>query len=199
MMVPILVSIDSDLASNYIPALFSSFLGGRNTALEQVALLPVVESIFRILLGLRFLSSGISNVRRWPHATQTAGIVFTQGAYFFGFVATALMVLGGGGLTLGFQTPISAFMLVIFLLPTFKIHHHRLQVLPDTVRVIKDALGHEEAKDPLRFLARLAFHAQETGWQNNLVFLAATLFFSVRGCLAFGLDNMMNDWVIRLF
>ena len=167
--------------------------------MEQLALLPIVESVFRILLGLRFLSSGISNVHRWPHATQTARIVFPKGAYFFGFVATALMVLGGGGLTLGLQTPISAFMLAIFLIPTFKVHHYRLQTLPDMIKTVRDALSHDEAKDHLRFLERQVLHAQETGWQTNIVLLAATLFFSVRGCVAFGLDNRMNDWVFYLF
>lgn len=167
--------------------------------MEQVALLPIVESVFRIVLGLRFLSSGISNVRRWPHATQTARIVFPQASYFFGFVATALMVLGGGGLTLGFQTPISAFMLVIFLIPTFKIHHYRLRTLPDIIKTVRDALSHDEAKNHLQFLERQVIHAQETGWQTNIVLLAATLFFSVRGCIAFGVDNLMNDRVIRFF
>jgi uncharacterized membrane protein YphA (DoxX/SURF4 family) len=114
-------------------------------------------------------------------------------------MATALMVLGGGGLTLGFQTPISAFMLAIFLIPTFKIHHYRLQTLPDIIKTVRDALNHDEAKHCLRFLERQVIHAQETGWQSNIVFLAATLFFSVRGCVAFGLDNMINGWVFYLF
>jgi uncharacterized membrane protein YphA (DoxX/SURF4 family) len=167
--------------------------------LEQIALLPIVEAVFRISLGLRFLSSGISNVRRWPHATQTARIVFPQGSYFFGFAATALMVLGGGGLTLGFQTPVSAFMLVIFLIPTFKIHHYRLHTLPDIIKTVRDALSHDEAKSHFRFLERQVIHAQETSWQNNIVLLTAALFFSVRGCVAFGLDNLINGWVFYLF
>lgn len=167
--------------------------------MEQVALLPIIESVFRIVLGLRFLGSGIGNVRKWPHATQTAAIVFPKGAYFFGFVATALMVLGGTGLTLGFQTPLSAFMLVIFLIPTFKVHHHHLQVLPETIRTVRNSINHEQAKDQLHSLERQAIQAHDAGWQNNLVLLAATLFFSVRGCIAFGVDNLMNDWVIRLF
>lgn len=167
--------------------------------MEQVALLPIVESVFRIVLGLRFLSSGIGNVRRWPRATQTARIVFPQGSYFFGSVATALLVLGGTGLTLGFQTSLSAFMLVVFLIPTFKIHHHHLQALPETMKTVRAALDREEAKDQLHWLERQAIRAHETGWQNNLVLLAATLFFSVRGCIAFGVDNLMNDWVIRFF
>ncbi|MEE8074303.1 MAG: DoxX family membrane protein, partial [Candidatus Binatia bacterium] len=90
--------------------------------MDQGIFLTIIESVLRIILGLRFLSSGISNIRRWPHATHTAKLVFPQGAYFFGFVATALMVLGGSGLALGFQTHIAALMLIVFLLPTFKLH-----------------------------------------------------------------------------
>lgn len=110
------------------------------------------------------------------------------------------MVLGGAGVTLGFQTPVSAFMLIVFLIPTFKIHHYRLQALPDIIKTVRNALPHED--EPLghfRFLERQVIHAQETGWQNNLVLLAAALFFSLRGCIAFGLDNLMSDWVVRLF
>ena len=167
--------------------------------MEQATLLPLVEAVLRIILGLRFLSSGISNVRRWPHAPQTAGLVFPQGAYFFGFIATALMVLGGGGLALGFQTPIAAVMLITFLIPTFKVHHYWLQNLPGKVRTIQDAITNDQGRNEFPLLVRQAIHSHETGWQNNIVLLAASLFFVVRGSVAFGLDNLMENWVIRLF
>ncbi len=167
--------------------------------MEQATILPLVEALFRILLGLRFLSSGVSNVRRWPHATQTAKLVFPRGAYFFGLVATALMVLGGGGLALGFQTPISALMLIVFLIPTFQVHRHHLRETPDIVGAIRNELTKEEAKSGLRILERRTNHSYETGNQNNLVLIAANLFFALRGSTAFGLDNLMENWVIRIF
>ncbi len=167
--------------------------------MDQGIFLTIIESVLRIILGLRFLSSGISNVRRWPHATHTAKLVFPQGAYFFGFVATALMVLGGSGLALGFQTPIAALMLIVFLLPTFKLHLHWLQILPEALNAVGDSLAHQGAKGQLQLLGRHAIHAHETGWQTNIVLLVMALFFCVRGSAAFGLDNMMNSWVIRIF
>ncbi len=165
----------------------------------QSDLLPLVEAILRVILGLRFLSSGISNVRRWPHATQTAGILFPQGAYFFGFIATALMVLGGAGLTMGFQTPVAAAMLVIFLLPTFRLHQYWLQKLPGMGTSVREGLLQGEAEKHFGIFERQAIHSHETGWQNNMVLLAAALFFALRGSVAFGLDNWLGDWVIWLF
>ena len=167
--------------------------------MDQGIFLTIIESVLRIILGLRFLSSGISNVRRWPHATHTAKLVFPQGAYFFGFVATALMVLGGSGLALGFQTPIAALMLIVFLLPTFKLHLHWLQILPEALNAVGNSLAHQGAKGQLQLLGRHAIHAHETGWQTNIVLLVMALFFCARGSAAFGLDNMMNSWVIRIF
>lgn len=167
--------------------------------MEQATLLPFVEAVFRILLGLRFLNSGVSNVRRWPHATQTASLVFPRGACFFGFVATVLMVLGGGGLALGFQTPIAGLMLIIFLIPTFKVHHYWLQNLPGKVRTIQSAITNDQGMSEFPLLVRQAIHSHEIGWQTNIVLLAANLFFVVHGSAAFGLDNLMEDWVIRLF
>ncbi len=139
--------------------------------MDQGIFLTIIESVLRIILGLRFLSSGISNVRRWPHATHTAKLVFPQGAYFLGFVATALMVLGGSGLALGLQTPIAALMLIVFLLPTFKLHLHWLQILPEALNAVGDSLSHQGAKDQLQLLGRHAIHSHETGWQTNIVFL----------------------------
>ena len=167
--------------------------------MDQGILLPIVESVLRIILGLRFLSSGITNVRRWPNATQTASLVFPQGAYFFGLLATALMVLGGAAVALGFQTPIATALLVIFLVPTFKVHHHWLQTLPGAARIVRDNLTREEARGQFRIFERQAIHSHEVGWEDNLVLLAAALFFVVRGCVAFGLDNLMDSWVIHLF
>src|SRR3989442_5550695 len=77
-----------------------------------------VETALRVALGLRFLSSGVSNIRRWPHATETAQVLFPAGNYFFCAVAVALMVLGCAGLAFGFQIEISAFMVFIFMLTT---------------------------------------------------------------------------------
>ena len=145
------------------------------------------------------ISSGICNIRRWPDATHTAKLVFPQGAYFFGFVATALMVLGGSGLALGFQTPIAALMLIVFLLPTFKLHLHWLQILPEALNAVGDSLAHQGAKGQLQLLGRHAIHAHETGWQTNIVLLVMALFFCARGSAAFGLDNLMDSWVIRIF
>ncbi len=167
--------------------------------LDQVTFLPVAEAVLRIILGLRFLSSGISNVRRWPNATKTASLVFPQGAYFFGLVATVLMVLGGTAVALGFQTSIAAFMLLIFLIPTFKVHHYWLQTLPGKARIVKDALQDEEAINQFRLFERQSLHSHEVGWEDNLVLLAAALFFAVRGCIAFGLDNLRPGWVIHFF
>jgi len=167
--------------------------------MDQGIFLTIIESVLRIILGLRFLSSGISNIRRWPHATHTAKLVFPQGAYFFGFVATALMVLGGSGLALGFQTPIAALMLIVFLLPTFKLHLHWLQILPEALNAVGDSLAHQGAKGQLQLLGRHAIHAHETGWQTNIVLLVMALFFCVRGSAAFGLDNLMDSWVVRIF
>ncbi len=167
--------------------------------MDQGIFLTIIESVLRIILGLRFLSSGISNVRRWPHATHTAKLVFPQGAYFFGFVATALMVLGGSGLALGFQTPIAALMLIVFLLPTFKLHLHWLQILPEALNAVGNSLAHQGAKGQLQLLGRHAIHAHETGWQTNIVLLVMALFFCARGSAAFGLDNLMDSWVIRIF
>ena len=167
--------------------------------MEQGNLVVFVEVIFRVVLGLRFLSSGLSNVRRWPHATQTAAIVFPRASYFFGLVATALMVLGGAGVALGFQTPVAAAMLIVFLLPTFRIHYHWLQTEPAEVRAVGEAIASEEARSEFRLIGQHAIHSHETGWQNNLVLLAGCLYFSVRGSVAFGLDNLAKSWVVWLF
>jgi uncharacterized membrane protein YphA (DoxX/SURF4 family) len=167
--------------------------------MDQGTFLTIIESVLRIILGLRFLSSGVSNVRRWPYAVHTAKIVFPRGAYFFGFVATALMVVGGSGLALGFQTPIASLMLIVFLLPTFKVHMHWLQILPKVVNDVGDTLEREGVKGQLQLLGRHAIHSHEVGWQTNIILLVVALFFCARGSADFGLDNLMEGWVIRIF
>lgn len=149
----------------------------------------LVETILRIALGLRFLSSGLSNVRRWPHATETAEILFPRAAYFFGLAAVALMVLGGAGLALGFQTRISALLVIIFLIPTFQVQRVWIRTLPETVERIRGALGDERLQNDLRFLGRHAIHGHESAWKDNVILLLAALLFYVRGSGAFGLDN----------
>ncbi|MEE9550085.1 MAG: DoxX family protein [Candidatus Binatia bacterium] len=167
--------------------------------MDQGTTLLIIESALRIVIGLRFLNSGISNVLRWPHSTQTAKIIFPRGSYFFGLVATALMVLGGSGLTLGFQTPVAALMLIVFLIPTFQLHRHWLQVLPNTLKAVGESITNEEAKGQFQLIGRQAIHSHEVGWQTNIVLLVISLFFCARGSAAFGLDNLMDSWVVRIF
>jgi uncharacterized membrane protein YphA (DoxX/SURF4 family) len=167
--------------------------------LEQLSLVMIAETVLRIILGWRFLISGLSNVRRWPNSVTTASILFPKGALFFGFVATVLMVAGGLGVAIGFQTPICSLMLLIFLLPTFSLHFYWLKVLPTMVPVVKSAIGDEKAQNYFRTFDRQSFHAHEVGLRDNLVFLAAAVYFMVRGSGAYGLDNLMSEWVIRFF
>jgi uncharacterized membrane protein YphA (DoxX/SURF4 family) len=167
--------------------------------LEHVSLVLVAETVLRIILGWRFLISGLSNIRRWPNPVSTASILFPKGAPFFGFVATVLMVVGGLGVAIGFQTQICSLMLIIFLIPTFNLHFYWLKVLPTMVPVVKSAIGDEKAQDYFRSFDRQSFHAHEVGVRDNLVFLAAALYFTVRGSGAYGLDNLMSEWVVRLF
>lgn len=161
--------------------------------------LTIAELVFRIIFGWRFLLSGMSNVRRWPNPVNTASILFPKGATFFGLGATFLMVVGGLGVAAGFQTPLCAAMLMIFLIPTFPLHSHWLKVLPTMAPVVKQALNEERAQDYFRLFNRQSFHAHEVGIHDNLVFLAAAFYFAVRGSGAFGLDDLFSDWVIRLF
>jgi uncharacterized membrane protein YphA (DoxX/SURF4 family) len=167
--------------------------------LEHPSLVLMAETILRIILGWRFLISGLSNIRRWPNPVTTASILFPKGALFFGFVATVLMVVGGLGVAMGFQTPIGSLMLIIFLIPTFSLHFHWLKVLPTMVPVVKSAIDDEKAQNYFRTFDRQSFHAHEVGLRDNLVFLAAALYFAVRGSGAYGLDNLMSEWVVHLF
>ena len=167
--------------------------------MEQSNAVLISESILRIILGWRFLISGVSNVRRWPNPVQTASLVFPRGATPLGLLATVFMVLGGLGVAAGFQTPICSLMLIVFLIPTFSVHYYWLKVLPTMASVVKDAITDEQARNYFCSFDRQSYHAHEVGIRDNLVLLAAAVYFLVRGSGTFGLDNLMSRWVIRLF
>ena len=162
-------------------------------------LVGISEATLRIILGWRMLISGVSNIRRWPNPANTASILFPRGSVFFGAVATFLMVAGGLGVAAGIQTQLSAAMMIIFLLPTFALHAHWLKVLPTMAPVVRGALKDEKAQNYFRSFDRQSFHAHEVGIRDNLVFLAAAIYFLVRGSSGFGFDNWFSSWVIRLF
>lgn len=159
----------------------------------------MAELFLRVVLGWRFLISGLSNIRRWPNPVRTASILFPKGAPFFGIVATLFMVVGGLGVAAGFQTPLCALMLLVFLIPTFALHFYWLKVLPTMAPIVKNALTNDQAQDYFRSFDRQTYHAHEVGIRDNLVFFAAAAYFTVRGSNGFGLDNLLSDWVIRLF
>ena len=167
--------------------------------MDDTILVHVAEAIFRAIFGWRFLVSGLSNIRRWPNPVGTASLLFPKGATFFGFVATVLMVAGGIGVALGLQTPLCAVMLVIFLIPTFSLHSYWLKVLPTMVTVVKNAIADEKAQNYFRSFDRQAYHAHEVGIRDNLVFLAAAIYFALRGSGAFGIDNWFSECVVWLF
>jgi uncharacterized membrane protein YphA (DoxX/SURF4 family) len=167
--------------------------------LEQLTLVQVMEALLRVILGWRFLISGLSNVRRWPNPVNTASLVFPKGAVFFGFLATLFMVAGGIGVAAGFQTPVSAAMLVLFLVPTFAVHSYWLKVLPTMTPVISAGITDKKAQTYFQRLERQSYHAHEVGIRDNLALLAAALYFVVRGSGALGLDNWLDRWVLRLF
>ncbi len=168
--------------------------------MDTTNLVLLTEAVLRIVLGLRFLSSGVDNVRRWPNPVRTASIIFPSGAPFFGFMAATLMVLGGAGMTLGLQTPLSALFLIVFLIPTFRIHMHWLRILPHQADHLATAITDEKAREELALLRRHAIHGHETGWRENVVLLAGCCYFLARGCAAFGLDPLIAPsvpWLIR--
>jgi uncharacterized membrane protein YphA (DoxX/SURF4 family) len=167
--------------------------------LEHTTLVTVCETVLRVILGWRMLVSGLSNVRRWPNPVNTASILFPRGATFFGFVATVLMVVGGLGVALGFQTPIAAVMIIIFLVPTFALHWHWLKVLPTMVPAVQAAIKEEKAQNYFRSFDRQSYHAHEVGIRDNLVLVAAALYFAVRGSAGFAVDNWLGEWVVRFF
>jgi len=167
--------------------------------LEDSTLVSIAEAALRVILGWRMLISGLSNVRRWPNPVNTASILFPKGAAFFGFIATCLMVVGGFGVAAGIQTSLCAVMIVIFLIPTFALHWHWLKVLPTMVPVVTAALKDEKARSYFRSFDRQSYHAHEVGLRDNLVFVAAALYFAVKGSAAFGVDNWLSGWVVRIF
>jgi uncharacterized membrane protein YphA (DoxX/SURF4 family) len=175
------------------------FFDTENIIVEHSSLVTTTEALLRVIFGWRFLISGLSNIRRWPSAAGTASLIFPKGATAFGFIATILMVAGGIGVAAGFQTPICALMLIIFLIPTFTLHCYWLKELPTMVPVVKDALADEKAQSYFRSFDRQAYHAHEVGIRDNLVFLVVALYFVVRGSGAFGVDNWLREWVVRLF
>lgn len=168
-------------------------------SLEDSTLVGIVEAFLRVILGWRFLISGLSNVRRWPNPVNTASILFSQHAKLFGLIATVLMVGGGLGLAAGFQTPISSTMLVVFLVPTFSVHYYWLKVLPTMAPTVKNSIADDQALGYFGSFERQAFHAHEVGIRDNLVLLAAAAYFAVRGSGAYGLDNMISNWVVWIF
>lgn len=167
--------------------------------MEHSTLVLLAEAALRVILGWRMLVSGVSNVRRWPNPVNTASILFPRGAAFFGFIATFLMVVGGFGVAAGIQTPICAAMIVVFLIPTFALHSYWLKVLPTLALIVKTALKDEQAQNHFRSFERQSYHAHEVGIRDNLAFVAAAIYFAVRGSAAYGVDNWMSDWVIRIF
>lgn len=167
--------------------------------METTTLVAMSEAALRVILGWRMLVSGISNVRRWPNPVNTASLLFPKGTAFFGFAATFLMVVGGFGVAAGIQTPICAVMIVIFLIPTFALHWHWLKVLPTMSPAVSAAITDEKARNYFRLFDRQAFHAHEVGIRDNLVFLAAAIYFAARGSAAFGVDNWLPNWVVWLF
>ena len=146
--------------------------------MEPASLVLMAETVLRIILGWRFLISGLSNIRRWPNPVRTASILFPKGAPVFGFIATVFMVVGGLGVAIGFQTQICSLMLIIFLIPTFNLHFYWLKILPTMVPVVKSAIGDEKAQDYFRSFDRQSFHAHKVG--------CATIFFFSRGSLLRG-------------
>jgi uncharacterized membrane protein YphA (DoxX/SURF4 family) len=167
--------------------------------LEHSIVLLAAEAVLRVILGWRMLISGLSNIRRWPNPVNTASILFPRGAALFGFAATFLMVAGGFGLAAGIQTPICAVMIIVFLIPTFALHFHWLKVLPTMAPVVTQAIGDDKARQYFRSFDRQAYHAHEVGIRDNLVFVAAAVYFAVRGSSAFGVDNWLGEWVVRFF
>jgi len=167
--------------------------------LEYSTAVGIAEAFLRVILGWRFLISGLSNVRRWPNPVNTASILFARHTKLFGLIATVLMVGGGLGLAAGFQTPISSTMLFVFLIPTFSLHYYWLKVLPTMAPTVRNSIAGDQALGYFRNFERQAFHAHEVGIRDNLVLLAGVIYFAMRGSGAYGLDNLMSKWVVWIF
>jgi uncharacterized membrane protein YphA (DoxX/SURF4 family) len=67
------------------------------------------------------------------------------------------------------------------------------------VPVVKTALKDDKAQNYFRSFDRQSYHAHEVGLRDNLVFVAAALYFAVKGSAAFSVDKLLADWVIRFF
>jgi hypothetical protein len=67
------------------------------------------------------------------------------------------------------------------------------------VAVVQAALKDEKARNYFRSFDRQSYHAHEVGLRDNLVFVAAAIYFAVKGSTGFGVDNWLDGWVIRLF
>ena len=67
------------------------------------------------------------------------------------------------------------------------------------VPVVTAALKDEKARNYFRSFDRQSYHAHEVGLRDNLVFVAAALYFAVKGSGSFAVDGWFSDWVIRLF
>lgn len=159
--------------------------------MEEASFLTISETALRIIFGLRFLSSGVSNIIRWPHATDTARVVFPMGSWFFGLIAVFLMTAGGLAMALGLLTRISAAMILVFLLPTFVVHARWRRKFPDSLREVTAAFTRQDLMPQLRYLGKHAIHAHDVGWQDNLVFFFVALYFCMPRDLSFALDNWL--------
>jgi len=67
------------------------------------------------------------------------------------------------------------------------------------VPVVQGALTDDKARSYFRSFDRQSYHAHEVGVRDNLVFVAAAIYFAVKGSAAFGVDNWFSAWVVRLF
>jgi uncharacterized membrane protein YphA (DoxX/SURF4 family) len=157
----------------------------------DAAALTFIETLLRIGLGLRFLYSGVSNVRRWPNPVRNAAIVFPFGTKFFGAIAVFLLIGGGVGLIFGVATRVAAAMIALFLLPTLKIQAYWLKVLPPMIEEIRSGMA-ETVQPKFQLVARHAYHSHEAGWQTNLLLLLLALYFVIRGPVGLGLDNFFS-------
>ena len=164
--------------------------------MEPTSLTLIAEATLRIILGWRFLISGLSNIRRWPNPVTTASILFPRGVFFrLGCDCTH-----GGGRSRS-SNRVSDLDLFAHadhlshpnIQPPFPLAE---KVLPTLVPVVKSAISDEKAQDYFRTFDRQSFHAHEVGLRDNLVFLAAAVYFMVRGSGAYGLDSLVSEWVI---
>ena len=158
----------------------------------EIGLTLIVEALLRIAFGLRFLYSGVDNVRRWPSAVNTAGIVFSSATKLLGFIAVALLLVGAVGLALGFQTRVAALMIAIFLIPTFRVQFHFLKTYPQLLDRLLAGIPENGPRAEAQRLGRHAVHTSEVGWQSNVVYLLLALYFALRGSVFLGLDNLLR-------